>query len=102
MDKNKPFLDADLTLASLAKELKIPPDHLSQVINSELSVNFYDFINGYRVKEAQKRLLDPKNRVYSILGIALNAGFNSKASFNRIFKKHIGITPSQYISSQKN
>ena len=60
-------------------------------------MSFYDFVNEYRVKEASKRLLDPAYREYTILAIALDAGFHSKTSFNRMFKKVTGLTPSQYI-----
>lgn len=97
MEKEKPFLKSDLNLQTLAEDLDLPTDHISQTINGELSLNFYDFVNQYRVKEAKVRLIDPKNEAYSILGIALDSGFNSKASFNRVFKKQVGMTPSQYI-----
>ncbi len=101
MAAHKPFLNPDLTQASLAVDLGIPKDHLSQVVNGRLSLSFYDFVNGYRVREAQERLVDPNFRAYSILGIALDSGFSSKSSFNRIFKKHLGITPSQYLANQR-
>ena len=58
--------------------------------------NFYDFINSYRVKEVQNRLEGGDSEVYSLLAIALESGFNSKSSFNAVFKKHTGMTPSQY------
>ncbi|WP_421765068.1 helix-turn-helix domain-containing protein [Ekhidna sp.] len=99
MVNDRLYLNHNLNLTGLAEAVSITPDHLSQVINQELSVNFYDFVNQYRIKEAQKRLLDPQYSNYSILGIALDCGFNSKSSFNRIFKKHLGITPSEYLST---
>ena len=102
MQQEQLYLNPDLNLASLADHVGVSPDHLSQVINSELSVNFYDFVNQYRVSEAQKRLLDPAFGSYSILGIALDSGFSSKSSFNRIFKKHVGITPSQFVANHKS
>jgi len=101
MEEKKPFLNPELTIQILANEVGITVEHLSQTINAELSTNFYDFVNSYRVEDAKINLLDPANKSYSILGIALNSGFNSKTSFNRIFKKNIGMTPSQYISRHK-
>ena len=100
MTEEKPFLDSELTLGTLATELNVHPDHLSQAINAELSINFYDFVNGYRVEEAKERLQDPANQQFSILGIALDSGFNSKSSFNRIFKKNTGLTPSQFLKKR--
>ncbi len=96
----KPFLDESLRLTDLAKNLNLPMHHLSQVLNQELNLNFYDFINRYRVQEAQARLIDPKYSDLTFLAIAFDVGFNSNASFYRIFKKHTGQTPSQYIAKQ--
>jgi AraC-like DNA-binding protein len=92
----QPFLHRDLTLQDVAQELNIPQHHLTQTINEQLNKNFYTLINEYRLEEVKRRLLDPKYAHYNILAIAHDAGFNSKSSFNMIFKKHIGMTPSQY------
>jgi AraC-like DNA-binding protein len=75
------------------------PNHLSQVINAELNKSFFDFINEYRIAEAKRRLLDGRFEHYSILAIALEVGFNNKASFNRVFKKHTRMTPSDFVKS---
>ena len=75
--------------------------HLSQVLTQELKLNFYDFINQYRVQEVQARLVDPRYRNLTILAIVFDVGFNSNASFYRIFKKHTGQTPSRYIAKQE-
>ncbi len=96
MDEEKPYLDCDLTLAQLAKKLNVYKHYLTQILNDELNQNFYDFINFYRVEEVKKNLSDKKSDQYTLLGIAFDAGFNSKSSFNRIFKNHTDITPSQY------
>lgn len=93
---NKPFLDPDLTLAQLAKALKIHPNHLSQIINEHFGVGFNDFINSYRIEEAKRLLTDPAHQEKSILQIMLDAGFYSKSVFNTAFKKFTGKTPSQY------
>lgn len=99
MEKEKPFLNEELRLSDLADILEITPHKLSQVINQSFNQNFYNFVNMHRVKEVQKRLTDPGNNKKSILGIALDTGFNSNASFYRIFKQYTGLTPSQYLKS---
>ena len=96
MEAEKPYLDSELTLRGLAERLDMSPRRLSQVINEWLNQNFFDFINQYRVEEAKNRLIQPENQKYSILGIAFDAGFNSKSSFNLVFKNFVKMTPSQY------
>ncbi|MGB5287432.1 MAG: helix-turn-helix domain-containing protein, partial [Ignavibacteriaceae bacterium] len=100
MDFEKPYLKPDLKLSELASLLSVSSNHLSQYLNQELKTNFYDYINYYRIEEAKKRLIDPENTNYTILAIAYDSGFSSKASFNRIFKKHTGTTPSNYNKSE--
>lgn len=97
MENEEPFLDSDLKLPDLASALSISPHHLSQLINQGLQTNFFDFVNRYRVKAAQQKLLDPGYRHLTLLGIALEAGFNNKSSFNRAFKKHTGMTPGEFV-----
>ena len=96
MSEQKPYLEPKLSLAALADMLKISPNYLSQIINQYEGQNFNDFVNKYRIEEFIKNSSDNKN--FSILANALDAGFNSKSSFNNVFKKHKGITPSQYLS----
>ncbi len=96
MEKEKPFIDGDLTVQKLAERLSIPANHLSQTINERLGQTFSDFINSYRVEAAKKKLLDPASSHLSILGIAEAVGFNSKSSFNSVFKKHTNMTPSEF------
>jgi AraC-like DNA-binding protein len=96
MKEKKPFTDGDLTLQRLAATLSIPPHHLSQIINERLGQTFADFINSYRVEEAKQRLLHPAFSHLSLLGIAVEVGFNSKSSFNSVFKKHTNMTPSEF------
>ena len=97
MNEEKPFLRPKVTLQEIATATHIPGHHLSQVLNDKINQNFFDFINGYRIKALQEKLKDPSNKHLTILGIAYDCGFNSKASFNRIFKKHTGLTPSEYL-----
>lgn len=93
---SKPYLNPDLTLLQLASDLGITPHVLSQIINDQYKLNFFDFVNQYRVQEFKKAVVDPKNKNYSLLGIAFECGFNSKSAFNRMFKKSTGLTPSQF------
>lgn len=97
MSSKKPYLEPKLTLNSLAEELDISANHLSQIINQQEGKNFYDFVNEYRVEEFKSRAADPANSNYSILAIALDSGFNSKSSFNQVFKKAVGKTPSEFM-----
>jgi len=96
MKTEKPFLQSDLTMPGLAKQLSISPHHLSRVINEKFQQNFFEFINRCRVEEAKQMLLDPQSQHLNIAAIGLEAGFNSISAFNAAFKKHAGMTPSQF------
>lgn len=98
MQDTKPYLNPDLKLYDLAKISDIPPHILSDQINKELKINFYEFVNQYRVDEFKNRVASSKYNHFTFLAIAYDVGFNSKASFNRIFKKHTQMTPSQFVS----
>jgi AraC-like DNA-binding protein len=98
--EQKPFTNPDLTLNDLATTLNVHPNYLSQVINSKKKKNFYELINEKRVEEFIKLISKSSTRQYTLLGIAFDCGFNSKASFNRNFKKHTGLTPSEYLKKQ--
>lgn len=93
----KPYIQSRLSIQDLAQALDMPVRHLSQVINEHLDQSFYDFINRYRVEEFKKRVVDPQHKNYTVLSIAIDCGFNSKSSFNRIFKKVEGCTPTEYM-----
>ena len=96
MKSAKPYLNPDLSLPQLATELNISSHYLSQVINEQFNLNFFDFVNGYRVEAFKEKITNPEFWNYSLLGIAFECGFNSKSAFNRIFKQTTGTTPSQY------
>lgn len=96
MENKKPFLDPDLTLPQLAEELQLTRNQLSAMINQETGSHFFDFINSYRIEQVKKDLHDTEKDQFTILALALDAGFNSKATFNKVFKKVVGMTPRQY------
>jgi AraC-like DNA-binding protein len=96
MITDRPYLNSDLTLRELAGKLSISPHNLSEILNTRLNQSFYDFINSYRVEEVKRRLADKESGNYSLIAIAFDSGFNSKSTFNTIFKKQTGTTPSQY------
>lgn len=95
------YEDAELTLATLAEKLKVPPHDLSRLINIGLEKNFSDFINEFRVREVVRKMQGPDYDQLTLLGIAYDAGFNSKTTFNRVFKEMTGKTPTEYKNSLK-
>ena len=100
MEREKPYLDPDITLEQMAKRVSIPPRSLTTVLNECLNQNFYDFINRYRVKESIDILLQKSPRYKTILEVLYEVGFNNKSSFNTAFKKHNGMTPTEYRKLQ--
>lgn len=99
MEKEKPFLNGKLNLRDVADHLGISTNHLSQVINGQAGMSFFDFVNQYRVDEVLACLADPRKRQLKLIAIAFDCGFNSKSSFNSIFKKKAGLTPTQYVKN---
>lgn len=96
MEKEKPYLEPSLNLNELAGRLSLSPHNLSYIINSRLQKNFFQFVNHYRVEEVKRALGGQKKQREDLLAIAFSAGFNTKATFNTIFKSHTGMTPSEY------
>lgn len=88
------YLESDLSLQSLARRVNISPHHLSQILNEKLEKSFYDYINEQRVEHARRLLLTEPRR--SIIDIAFQSGYNNKNSFYNAFKRHTGMTPSDY------
>jgi AraC-like DNA-binding protein len=101
MEQEKIFLNNKLTIEDVAKKLNTNRTYLSQIINEKTHSNFNNFINKYRVQEAQIRLLNDENKSYTIEGIAQSVGFSSKSTFNGAFKKITGLTPSEFIEMKK-
>ena len=96
MEDDRLYLDENLSLPQLARELNIPAHHLSLVINIDFNTSFNGLVNTYRVREAAELMHDPHLNDESILNLAFRAGFNSKASFNRAFKNLTGYTPRDF------
>lgn len=92
----KPYLEPKLTLSQLAQQTNITTHYLTELLNHYLQQSFFDYINLYRVSAVKEKIADKQYQHYTLLAIALDCGFNSKSSFNRIFKKVTGQTPSEY------
>jgi AraC-like DNA-binding protein len=101
IEQNKPFFDENLNLFTLAQQVGVTTNQLSQVINQKTSSNFFNYINRYRIEAVKQKLKDPAFAHYSILAIGFECGFRSKSSFNKIFKDLEGITPSEFQKNQK-
>jgi len=96
LDKESVYLDATITLKSLATDIGVTAESLSLVVNQKFEMGFRDLINTYRVKHIKKLLSTNSN--HSILDMALDSGFNSQASFYRAFKKFEGMSPKAYLA----
>jgi AraC-like DNA-binding protein len=96
VESSKPYLNRDLNIQDLSLMTGIPRHYITQILNERHKKSFFNFINEYRVKEVIERFEDPRNNNFTILAIAYDSGFNSKTTFNSIFKSQTGLTPSQY------
>ena len=98
MREQKLYKDPEMSVNSLGKALDIKPYLISRSVSEVFGVRFNDYINKYRVEEVQELLKNEENSKYTLLSLALEAGFNSKSSFNRAIKKHLGVLPSDLKS----
>lgn len=98
MEVEKPYLKSDLSLSELSENISISKTDLTYILNYVLGINFFTYVNNYRLQEVLDKLDDPQNKHYTILAIAFDCGFNSKSTFNSLFKQFTGETPSQYRS----
>ncbi len=97
MERERPYLNRELSINDLSEDLKTSRHFITEVINNYMGKNFYTLINEYRIEEVKRRLNDPKYKNLTILAIAYDSGFNSKSAFNGIFKEMTGKTPSEYL-----
>lgn len=96
MNEEKPYLEFSLNREQLAEKVQLPPRDLSQIINSQLNQNFYEFVNRYRVEAAKQILSDPTKKDVRANELMFDVGFNSKSTFHHAFKKFTGLTPTQF------
>jgi len=96
MRSAKPYLNPDLTINRLADILQCSRHHLSQVLNDKLHQSYNDYVNALRMEEARRMLLEPQYLEHKIASIAYESGFNSLSTFNEVFKKKVGKTPTEY------
>ena len=99
IESDKPYLSEKLTIAMLADQTAIPQKQLSQILNSHFNQNFFDFINARRIEEFNRRIKSGDSQRFTILSIAYDCGFSSKSAFNRAYKKHVGVPPSEFVKS---
>ena len=102
MEEQKAYLDPELNLSDLARIANMSRGQLSEIINRGFGKNFNDFVNEYRVAAFKEMLEEEKHKQLSLLGIAQECGFNSKATFNRVFKKLTDHSPTEYLKSRAN
>jgi len=98
MENKKPYLNPELSLQEMSEKLGISRHNLSAVLNQQQKMNFYDFVNTYRINKVKELMANPENKDLNNYELAFDAGFNSKASFYRIFKQYTHQTPSRYRS----
>ncbi len=102
MKDKKPHLIEKLNITEFSEKTNISQKQLSLIINKHYNQNFFDFINSYRIQEFNKKIEKGESKNFTILALALDCGFSSKSAFNRAYKKHMGVPPSEYLKSGTN
>jgi AraC-like DNA-binding protein len=102
MATHKPYLIPDFDLLKLSELANLSPKTTSHIINHDLNTNFYEFVNMHRVEEFKRRLKQDDHNGFTLLAHAYESGFNSKSTFNHVFKKYTGQTPREYYFQLKN
>ena len=101
VEEQKVYKNSKLTLLDVSKQLETNTKTVSSCINIGFQMNFNDFINQFRIAAIKEKLRQGEHKKSTLLGIAFDCGFNSKATFNRAFKKHTNLTPKQYLLNYK-
>lgn len=101
-ETEKPYLDSELSIGKIAEMLRVSRHELTEVLNTVLHKNFYQFVNEYRVEAVKKMLSNPRRKNISIEAIGFDCGFNSKSAFFSVFKAITGMTPAQFKEKQSN
>jgi TolB-like protein/AraC-like DNA-binding protein len=101
MQNEHQYLDTSLTLRTLADTINLHPNKLSWLLNERLEKNFNDYVNSYRLKDFQRKAIDPQYSHLTLLGLAYESGFTSKSVFNEFFRKNTGVTPKAWLKKQK-
>jgi len=96
LEQDKLFLKNNLTISEVSKRLNIPSHHISQMLSTNVKMTFNQYVNEKRINHAKSILAHPKNNMYKIEALSLEMGFNNKVTFYKAFKKHVGMTPSQF------
>ncbi len=96
MEQNEPYTNPSLSISDLAKHLQVPSKELSILINHKIHKHFFDFVNEYRIEKAKSIFKENLDERLTVLEVLYEVGFNSKSSFNTAFKKHTGLTPTQF------
>ena len=97
METSQDYLNPTLSLKEFADAMDLPTRTVSEHINRGMGKTFVDFVNEYRVEAVKQKLGSPQSGMYTILALAYESGFNSKATFNRAFKKFTGKSPTEYL-----
>ena len=96
MEVQKPYLKSNITLDTLSELMDVPARELSAILNGHFKMNFYEFVNNFRIEEAKRIMQADTDKQKTVSDIFLEVGFNSKSVFNTFFKKNVGMTPTEY------
>ena len=101
MREERPYLDPELTLNDLAQQLGLSKNEVTHLLNHHQGVNFFTYVNNYRIEAVIDKFGDSRYDHFTIMAIAEDCGFHSKSTFNSLFKKQTGVTPSEYKRQMK-
>jgi AraC-like DNA-binding protein len=102
MTKDKAFLNPDLNLKLLSSYLEISEKHCSYLLNKGMNMNFNQYVNNFRIDTFKEKIKEGEHKTYTLTSIAYGCGFNSKSTFNRVFKSACGMTPSEFVKTSKD